>query len=112
MADGATTCTSNANGDRVLAIAFDAPGERLAFGTALGRVTVQRCADGDATHEFPQPAPELPCSLGFAADGQTLVVLALDGTFTFWPLELLPWVENLAPRALTAEERQRYCVAR
>jgi serine/threonine protein kinase len=112
MADGATTCTSNANGDRVLAIAFDAPGERIAFGTALGRVTVHRCADGSATHEFPQPAPELPCSLGFAADGQTLVVLALDGTFTFWPLDLLPWVEKLAPRALTAEERQRYRVAR
>ena len=109
--DGAT-CTSNANGDRVLAIAFDAPGERLAFGTALGRVTVLRCADGSATHEFPQPAPELPCSLGFAADGQTLVVLALDGTFTFWPLDLLPWVQKLAPRALTDEERQRYRVAR
>src|SRR5262245_33218832 len=34
-ADGATTCTSNAIGDRVLAIAFDAQGERFAFGTAL-----------------------------------------------------------------------------
>ena len=109
-ADGATTCASNANGDRILAIAFDAPGERLAFGTALGHVTVQRCADGSATHEFPQPAPALPCSLGFSADGQTLVVLALDGTFTFWPLDLLPWVETLMPRQLTAEERQRYRV--
>ncbi|HEX5053896.1 MAG TPA: serine/threonine-protein kinase [Planctomycetota bacterium] len=109
--DGATTCTSYANGDRVVAIAFDAPGERLAFGTALGRVTVQRCEDGGATHEFPQPAPDLPCSLGFAADGQTLIVLALDGTFTFWPLDLLPFVEKVMPRPLTAAERQRYGVA-
>lgn len=107
---GATTFTSRANGDRVLAITFDATGDRIAFGTAHGRVTVIACADASTTHEFPHPAPSLAICLGFSIDGSTLAVLASDGRFTFWPLDLRTWVETLAPRPLTAAERQRYRV--
>jgi len=108
--DGTTVCRTQPTGERVLAIAFDAPGIRVAFGTAQGLVTVLGCERGDPTHEFPPQADDVPCLLGFAADGSTLVVLGFDGTFTFWPLDLLPFVEKVMPRQLTAEERERHAV--
>jgi len=111
-ADGTLKHGSAIDGDRVLAIAFDAPGERLAFGTAQGLVTVLGRERGAPTHEFPHRQSNLPCALGFAADGGSLVVLGIDGTFTFWPLDLLPFVEKVMPRQLTEDERERYSVKR
>jgi WD40 repeat protein len=95
------------HGAAVVSAAFSPDGSKLLTGSEDKTAAVWDVAAGKPVAVYMgHPGPVV--RVAYSPDGSRVATASTDGVARIWPLDVVPGVLARAPRALTADERQRY----